>query len=774
MKMSNGIKYKVFKLFFILLFVSSLSKSANTEIIPYDKGVVIAADSFRMKIEVIAPTIIHILSTPLNHIENSSLVVNGYNVLSPKWEISKTENEINIITNEVTINYSHITNDLKFYHDGKLILSETSRSYIPISLDSIETFSIEQKFKISPSEAIYGLGQHHNGIMNYRNHSVELIQSNTEVAIPFIVSSKSYGLLWDNYSKTTFNDDSTGMSFKSEIADKIDYYFILADDINQTISQYRELTGNAPLFPRWAYGYFQSRNRYWSQEELLSTVEKYRNLSIPLDVIVLDYLHWGEYGFGSFQFDKIAFPNPKQMIDRLHNEFNCKLMISVWPSFSKRTPNWEKMNSQGFLLDVDSYDDTQVYDAYNPDAGKFYWKLLEQSYYDLGVDGWWLDATEPERMSEYINSNNFLGNSQKYLNTYSLMDVKNIYNGQREASSANRVFILTRSAFAGQQKYAASTWSGDIKPTFESFKSTIPAGLNFCMSGLPYWTSDIGGYKGGDPDDPKYQELYIRWFQYGAFCPIFRAHGRRAPGDRKTPNAVWSYGKTAKPILSKFIDLRYRLMPYIYSLAWEITSEGNTLMRPLVFDFNYDKIVFDIEDQFMFGSSLMINPVVKEKASSRKIYLPAKSEWIDFWTGEIYKGGKTINIDTPIDRIPILVKSGSIIPMGPFMQYSTEKPADPIELRIYGNDDAEFTLYEDENNNYNYEQGIYSTIKIKWKDKKRTLTFNELKGNYPGMLEERIFHIIVVNQKHGLGIEIENNIDKIVHYIGKKIEVNIK
>lgn len=389
----------------------------------------------------------------------------------------------------------------------------------------------------------------------------------------------------------------------------------------------------------------------------------------------------------------------------------------------------------------------------------------------MGVDGWWLDATEPERVSEYRKSNNFRGSSERYLNTYSLEDVKNVYEGQRQTSSDKRVFILTRSSFAGQQRYAAATWSGDIGTSFKNLKTSVTAGLNFCMSGIPYWTTDIGGYKGGDPGDPAYRELYVRWFQYGTFCPLFRAHGRRAPGDRKTPNAVWSYGEKAQDILTAFSNLRYRLMPYIYSNAWRITSEGSTIMQALVFDFEQDKKVDSIDDQFMFGKSLMINPVTNAKATQRKVYLPGGTEWFDFWSGTKYKGGQTVTADAPLDKIPIFVRAGSILPLGPFVQYADEKPADPVELRVYPGADAGFELYEDENDNYNYEKGIYSVLKIRWNNEKRTLTFFNRKGDFPGMLKVRTFNVVLVKPGHGVGIDIEKKLDKTVRYNGKYLTV---
>ena len=755
-----------------LYFISINSLIIPSEnVIKYDRGIVIERDSLKLKIEVIAPTIIHIISAPSEFSNRKSLIIEEKNSSVPNCIVEEEEVCVNIRSDSLHIKFSYLNDVLEFYKSKKLILKESKRIFRKIEVDKEKTFSVKQVYKLVSDEAIYGLGQHPNGILNYRNKSLELIQNNTEVAIPFIVSTNNYGLIWDNNSKTIFTDNSNGMSIGSEIADQIDYYFIYGFNIDDIIKQYRCLTGQAPLYPKWAYGYFQSKNRYWTQQELLNTVAKFRNLSIPLDVIVLDYMHWGKYGFGSFRFDEESFPNPKQMIDSLHSIFNCKLMVSVWPSFSKYTDNWYKMNSKGYLLNVNSFANTQVYDAFNPAAGKLYWDLIEQSYFNLGVDGWWLDATEPERIAEYSISRSFLGSSKRYLNVYSLADVKNIYLGQRESSSDRRIFILTRSAFTGQQKFAASTWSGDIETTFKSLRNQIIAGLNFCISGIPYWTTDIGGYKGGDPADPEYRELYIRWFQYGTFCPIFRSHGRRAPGDRKTPNEIWSYGNKAQTILTRLLNFRYRLLPYIYSNAWEITSNGGTLMRALVFDFKSDNNVYNIDDQFMFGEALLINPIINSKLTQRKVYLPAGAEWIDFWTGENYVGGETITAKAALDRIPIFVKSGSILPMGPFLQYTNEKPSDPIEIRIYGNTNSEFRLYEDEGDNYNYEKGDYSIIKIKWDAEQNIVIFYDREGGFPSMLTERSFNIVKV--RHGYGVGVESTPGRKVFYNGKKIAVNL-
>lgn len=759
-------------LLILILLLSNTLIYPGEKIKRYDKGIIIENDTSRIKIELISPAIVRIVAGPLESVDSPSLIVSEKNIPLSEWSLLENETGFEIETDSLRIKYLGDSGNLEFYKKNELMLIDSGRLFSPRREPEKNDFIVKQTFLISGSEALYGLGQHQNGIMNYKNKSVDLIQDNTEVAVPFLISTKGYGILWDNYSETHFSDNNNVMCFEAECASQVDYYFSCASGFDGIISAYRSLTGSAPLYPKWSYGFFQSRNRYWTQNEVINIAAKFRGRHIPVDAIVLDYLHWGKYGFGSFRFDESFFPDPKRMIDSLHNVYNCRLMVSVWPSFTKNTPNWELMNKNNFLLNVDSYENTQVYDAFNPAAGELYWKLMNASYGQAGIDGWWLDATEPERISEYRKSKNHLGKSEKYLNSYSLVDVRNVYLGQRKSIPEKRVFILTRSAFAGQQSYAASTWSGDIGTTFEVLKKQIPAGLNFCMSGIPYWTTDIGGYKGGDPSDQDYRELYVRWFQYGTFCPIFRSHGRRAPGDRKTPNEIWSYGEQAEKILTKYLNLRYRLLPYIYSEAWQISKNGSTLMRALPFDFKYDENVLNIDDQFMFGKSLLINPVTELNSVSRNLYLPRGSSWFDFWTGETHEGGRTILADAPLDKLPIFVKPGSIVPLGPFLQYAVEKFPDPLELRIYTGANAEFTLYEDANDGYDYEEGKYSEIKFKWDDKNKSLAISDSDDEYSGMKTSRTFNIVLVSKDHGVGVEQENHADRVIEYFGKKTIIN--
>ena len=430
----------------------------------------------------------------------------------------------------------------------------------------------------------------------------------------------------------------------------------------------------------------------------------------------------------------------------------------------------------------------RVYDPYNPEARDIYWKYLNKGIFSLGMDGWWMDSSEPDHMqfkpSDFDNKT-YLGSFRQVRNAFPLMTVGGLYQHQRAAASDKRVFILTRSAFAGQQRYGANTWSGDVVASWDALGQQISAGLNFSLSGIPYWNSDIGGFfLWNFPkklDDPNYLELYVRWIQFGAFCPMMRSHGTDAPRE------IYQFGTKGDKIydaIEKSINLRYLLLPYIYSTSWDVTANQSTMMRALVMDFANDKQALDINDQYMFGKSLLVCPVTQPMYSkdnkedfgaikTRELYLPKGADWIDFWTGETYVGGQTINKAAPIDIMPLYVKAGSILPIGPKVHYATEKKWDDLEIRVYPGADGEFTLYEDENDNYNYEKGAYSTIKLTWNDAKKVLTINDRKGSFPGMLIERNFNIVKVSKNNGIGMDTVEKYDKLINYEGKKVTVKL-
>ena len=657
--------------------------------------------------------------------------------------------------------------------DGHKLTQENTRTLTPVEVNGEKTLHSERFTAMwDTQEAFYGLGQHQAGVLNYRGESVDISQDNTNISVPLLLSSNGYGIFWNNGSRSRFNNRFVhALYVSSEVSDSMDYYFLYGPDFDSIIAAYRELTGQAPLFGKWAYGYWQCKNRYDSQQELESVAEKYRQLHIPLDNIVQDWFWWKIMGDPVFNKN---YPDPKDMVDTLHKD-HVHLMISVWPFFRPGSPVYDDMDKRGFFIARSVSPSFHpvgqaLYDAFNPEARKYYWKLMNDALFKIGVDAWWLDTTEPE--TEGLETNILvthkvaLGNGARYANEFPLLTTTAVYDGQRSASDRKRVFILSRSGYAGSQRNAAAVWSGDIDPNWETFRRQIPAGLNLSVSGIPYWTTDIGGFVSANPDDPAYRELYIRWFQFGAFCPIFRAHGTRTTNQ----NEIWSYGPEAQKILVAYDRLRYRLMPYIYSNAWRVTSDGYTLMRPLVMDFRTDVRAQNVSDEFLFGPSILVNPVTEPGTTSRHIYLP-DAVWYDFWTGASTRGFRAVDVPAPLDRLPLFVRAGSILPLGPDVEYASEKPADPLEIRVYRGADGEFTLYEDEGDTYDYEKGAYATIPFSWSDSTRTLTIGRRKGTFPGMLESRTFHIVFVSENHGTGGELTGSPDRTVQYLGEKVTV---
>jgi len=681
---------------------------------------------------------------------------------------------ITLSTTNLKIVVTRADSSIIFYDSiGQKLTQENSRTLTPVEVNGEKTYHPERFTNMwDTQEAFYGLGQHQAGVLNYRGESVDISQDNTNISVPLLLSSNGYGIFWNNGSRSRFNNRFVHAFYiSSEVADSVDYYFLYGPNFDKIIAAYRELTGVAPLFGKWAYGYWQCKNRYDSQQELESIAQKYRDLHIPLDNIVQDWFWWNIMGDPVFNKN---YPNPKSMVETLHKD-HVHLMVSVWPYFRPGSPVYDDMDKHGFFIaktEVSGFHPSgmALYDAFNPDARKYYWKLMNDALFKIGVDAWWLDTTEPE--TEGLETNLLvthkvaLGNGARYANEFPLLTTTGVYTGQRAASDQKRVFILSRSGYAGIQRNSAAVWSGDVDPNWETFRRQIPAGLNLSISGIPYWTTDIGGFVSANPDDPAYRELYTRWFQFGTFSPIFRAHGTRTTNQ----NEIWSYGSEAQKILTAYDQLRYRLMPYIYSVAWKVTNEGYTFMRPLVMDFRSDTHAQNVTDQFLFGPAILVNPVVEPGATSRRVYLP-ESTWYDFWTGSSIQGGRSADMPAPIDRLPLFIRSGSIIPLGPDIEYAAEKPADPIELRVYQGANGSFTLYEDENDSYNYEKGAHSTIPFSWDDPSHTLTIGDRSGSFPGMLESRSFHVVFVRENHGVGGGLTSAPDKTVQYAGKKITI---
>ena len=642
------------------------------------------------------------------------------------------------------------------------------RSYEPVQLNGESTYRVTDRFSPPPTEAFFGLGQHQSGMFNYRGATVELGQNNTDVAIPLLLSSRGYALMW-NTAALTYVDNRfpTDLIFSAIAGKSIDYYFIYGPEMDTIIHEYRSMTGHAPLLPKWAYGFFQSKDRYISLDEIQKVAQRYRDEHIPLDAIVQDWFWWKNEGDPDFNDN---FHDVPKDLDALHKE-NVHTMISVWGLLDPNSETYKTLEEKHLMVPG-----AHVYDPSSPEARDIYWNRLPGKLFAQGWDAFWLDSAEPEEywphMGDAILRNKQLaiGNGAEYTNVFPLLHTLGVQDHWKATTDRKRVFLLTRSAFLGQQRVGATVWSGDVYTSYWSLSHQVPAGLNFALSGYPYWTTDIGGYWPAFPgaiEQPAYQELYARWFEFGAFCPIFRTHGHRPN------NELWTYDKV-EPALIRYDKLRYRLMPYIYSLAWKVTSEDYTIQRPLVMDWRADEKTWNIGDEFMFGPAILVNPVLKANATHRGIYLPPSPKWYDFWTGAAPSGGQDIEAEAPLDRMPLYVRAGSILPMGPEIEYAAQNPGGPIELRIYRGADGQFDLYEDAGDSYDYEKGQHSVIPIRWNESAGLLTIGGRQGSFPGMIEKRTFRIVVVESGHGIGGEVTTAADKEITYEGNQIQVSLR
>jgi alpha-D-xyloside xylohydrolase len=685
------------------------------------------------------------------------------------FQFTQTSDESILTTRTLKVTFSLARGNLTYTtaHGDKLLREGDAipRTYEPTEVNGEKTFHVTDRFAPDATEGFYGLGQHQSGMFNYRGSTVELGQNNTDVAIPLLISSKGYALQW-NTAALTYADNRFPREFKftSLAGDAVDYYLIYGPEIDQIIHEYRTMTGHAPMFAKWAYGFIQSKDRYTSQKEVLDIAHRYRAEHIPLDMIVQDWFWWLHEGDPIFNAN---FPDVPGELRTLHDE-HVHAMLSVWGLFDPAAQNFATMVAHHF--DVP---DAHVYDATNPAARDFYWNDLAGKLFAQGWDAFWLDSAEPEEYWPHVgdailfNKQLFMGNGARYTNIFPLLHTGGVQEHWKQTNNQKRVFLLTRSAFLGEQRNGATVWSGDVYSTYWGLQHQVAAGLNFALSGNPYWTTDSGGYWqpfDRPPNDPVYQELYTRWFEYSVFCPIFRTHGHRAH------NELWTYDKV-EPILLRYDKLRYRMMPYIYSLAWRVTSQDDTIQRPLVMDWRKDQRTWNIGDEFMFGPSILVSPVLKQDATHRPVYLPASPAWYDFWSGARVEGEREIEAAAPLDRIPLYIRAGSILPLGPEIEYADQKPADPIELRIYRGADGSFDLYEDEGDNYNYEKGAYALIPIHWSEAAKTLSIGDRKGQYPGMPEKRVFNIVWVAQDHGAGETVESKVDRVVQYDGQLVSI---
>ena len=760
------------------------------------------------KIEFFTPSIVHVVKGDAT----KSLVV-----IAKPDDVKVTKKGNTWKTSELTVKFEPQTQTLVFMtNKGKVLLKEKGMSLIRKNTGE---FEVSQSFFLDKDEAIYGLGTIQNGKMNRRGEKKRMEQTNLEDFQNVLQSIKGWGLYWENYSPTVFEDNAEGMSFTSEAGQGVDYYFMYGGSADGVIAQMRHLSGDVPMFPLWTYGFWQSKERYKSAKETESIVDQYRAHNVPLDGIIQDWQYWGSnYLWNAMDFLAEDFSNGKQMIQNVHKK-HAHFMISIWASFGPMTLQFRELEKKGLLLPIETWPQSgishvwppimkfpsgvRVYDAFHPEARAIYWKYLK-TLFDYGTDAWWMDSTDPDffnpKESDY-NHKVYGGTWRSQRNAFPLATVRGIYQSQRKEAEKKRVFIMTRSSFAGQQHYGSNMWSGDVNSSWDMLRKQVPAGLSFTLTGNPNFNTDIGGFfcgsyntrgKESAPKNPQFQELYVRWMQYGLFCPVFRSHGTEAPRE------IWQFGKKGEPIydaIEKQIRLRYRLIPYLYSIAWQVTNNNDSYMRPLFADFAADKQVWNMADEFMFGRSILAAPILKAQYTEEKIirtdamtgwnsktatdgtsagavdftanktavkYLPKGAQWYDFWTGKQYKGGQNVTLETSIDRVPMFVRAGSILPLGPEMQYVGEKSWDNLELRIYPGANGEFVLYEDEGDNYNYEKGIFSTITFQWNDRSHTLTIGDRKGEYPGMLTSRNFTVV-----------LPNGTKQTVSYNGSKTEVKL-
>ncbi len=934
----------------VLAFVSAALGQAP-KIEKQSDGIIVPVSEGFLRLQVAADDVIHVaFAKDRSFFDHRSLAVElRPAATAPRWQLASDTKSATLTTSRLKALVDLASGAVAFLDaSGKPLLAEKNGGHTitPAEVQGEKTFHVRQEWQANPGESLYGLGENQLGLLDIKGYDLDLWQHNGTDAVPFLVSSRGYGILWDNTSYTRFGDlrpfapipaaqlfdkngkpggltgsyysganfekliaervdpkiaisilasvsdpnrvihpdlpagkvsvrwegelepaatgdylfqtfsnngikvwigdqllinhwrqnwlpwndlarirleakrryrvrvewtkdqpDLTEMnlfwktpapgsetSLWSEVGDGIDYYFVYGPELDKVIAGYRRVTGRAPMMPIWAFGLWQSRQRYKTAQESLDVIDGFRSRKIPFDNIVQDWFYWRENAWGSHQFDPARFPDPEGWIRAIHDK-HARLMISVWGKFYPGTENFAALRSRGFLYELNLREGLKdwvgypytFYDAFNPQARELFWSQVNRDLFSKQVDAWWMDATEPDLLptptldGQHTHMNpTALGTGGRVLNAYPLVNSQGVYEGQRAAAPDQRVFVLTRSAFAGQQRYAAATWSGDISSTWTALRAQIPAALGFSLSGIPYWTMDIGGFsvparfstENPTPEDAEeWRELNARWFQFGTFTPLLRVHG-------EAPNReMWFLGGESHPAYQtelKFDRLRYRLLPYLYSLAGAVTHQDGTMMRALVMDFPADSTARGISDQYMFGPAFLVSPVTRYKARSRQVYLPGETSWYDFWTGALNPGGKTLEAPAPYDSMPLYVRAGSIVPFGPELQYTTESAADPITLFVYAGADGAFTLYEDDGRTYQYEKGKFARIPIRWKDAAKTITIGQREGSFPGMLAQRTFNIVLITKDRPVGFSFAPQAGREVKYTGNELVLRLE
>lgn len=772
----------------------------------------VVAGGNRVNITFFTPRTVRVTKVPVGKsLARPSLVVNA---APADVKVTTGENSREKITRspELTVRVNKKTG-LVTFAGKKATVSEQAYSLVERKGGpDTGAYRVNTTFALLKDEPIYGLGTLQDGKLSHRGKHVEMEQSNLQDFQNVFQSIRGWGLYWDNYSRTTFDAPAhgTSMSLSSEVGDGVDYYFMMGGSTDGVIAEMRALSGTVPMFPLWTYGYWQSKERYKSSRELLDVLHHYREAQVPLDGIIQDWQYWGSnYTWNAMEFINDDFADGRRMIDEVHRQ-HAHFMISIWASFGPMTQQYRELDSLGLLYDFQTWPQSglsfwpprmdypsgvRVYDALSPKARDIYWRHLKRLL-DEGTDAWWMDSTDPDcfnpKESDYDHRAGD-GTWRRYRNAFPIASVSGVYEGQRKVKDDKRVFIMTRSAFAGQQRYGSGLWSGDVTSSWESLRRQIPLGVNYSLTGCPNFNTDIGGFfcgryntrgAGSAARNPQFQELYVRWMQYGLFCPVFRSHGADCGRE------IWLFGKPGEAVydaIAKQIKFRYQLIPYLYSTAWQVTHDNGSYLRPLFADFAADRKTWELPDEFLFGKSILAAPIVEAQYTPEELgrdrrqtkesvdaqglegwsvksnatseegypvvdfsmtktvskYLPKGARWYDFWTGELYNGGQNVTIATSFDRVPMFVRAGSILPIGPEMQYTGQKAWDNLELRVYPGADADFTLYEDEGDNYNYEHGQYSTIAIHWNNAARTLTIADRQGSFKGMIHQRNFVVVL-------------------------------
>ncbi len=723
-------------------------------------GITCVCNTGVMKVQICKADIIRVAYAPKTTIPARLIPIVNKKWDTPTFTESESDGVITLQTGKLKVTINKTDANVTYATTGdEVILSEYNKKMTAATVEGVSTNTITAEFNSPATEGLYGLGQHEKGIVNYKGQVQVLDQDygSHATATPVLVSSNGYGIFWDNYAKTTFSGNISGntrYSFVSECGDLIDYYFFYGPEIDDVIANYRTATGSVPMFPKWAYGLIQSKDRYQSQKEMLAVKDGYRNNKIPLDCIVQDWHYWDGVGKQGCYCFNTGYTDVKGMLNSL-KAANLHTTISIWSEVEQGSSMYTKLDNMGALWP--SSGTTRFIDAYHSEARETFWDAIYGAFFNPAVqgwDGWWLDNDEPFPYPDNFNRRTLttaMGKGVLYYNTYTFMMTEMGYTNWRRDVPDKRCFILHRACFAGQQRHSAVNWNNDINCTWEAYKNSVPSGLNSTITGIPYWCTDIGGYWGVNADftTASNRELMTRWFQYGAFLPVFRIHGNMKAGQGKELySSTWD--ATTKANLLIMDKLRYRLMPYIYSLAWMTTNQSYTPMRHLIMDFRSDDKVMNIGNQYMYGPAFMVSPVTTEGATSRSVYLP-DGKWYDFWTGATVNGGATINAAAPLSQIPLFIRAGSVIPMGPDIQYANER-SDTIELRIYPGADGSFSIYEDEGDSYNYENGTYATIPVMYLDESQKVIIGARNGSFTGMDSRKVFNIVFVKNGHGTGI----------------------